>query len=255
AFQPGQHFAVYYIRSSVITTGNFYLPTRITSLKREFARTSGVAAFQQKLIWGSWAVMRMSLSLRQYSNYDPVFHLYMITLGLMLTSDEPGMMDKLGLREFLWFREKAEIDLSALAASRRNEMCNLFRVYVTSCVSEFTSPFVDPTTDDARDIVAVLRYCAMPAAELLGRLNKPQSRHDNSAGQSDSWIQDGNVTIPQAHEEDMEDDTQDEHPTTSQVGEDDMEDDSPVDTGEGLPLRRIRRRRSLSSMMEDPDDE
>ena len=101
ALQPGQQFALYHVSCTVTTRGHFYLPSRFEALRREHPANSGSHPFQNPLIPGTWSVLRQNLSTPSPVSSPPVFHPFIIALGLLLSNGVPGNFEMLGIGQSL----------------------------------------------------------------------------------------------------------------------------------------------------------
>jgi hypothetical protein len=99
--QPGMNYAIYHVQCTVTTRGQFYLPSRFSTIIRQYPPSSGSHPFKDPTIEGSWAAMKSHAAIGNWDQAPPVFHVYMITLGLLLTSDAPGDFERLGIGSFI----------------------------------------------------------------------------------------------------------------------------------------------------------
>lgn len=99
--QPGQYYAIYHVRCSVVTRGHFFLPSRMNSQTLPSTSRPAMRPFAHTRLWGSWeSMLRAQASTPDYEA-SPISHLYLVTLGLLLTERDPEDEDDqvLGLSE------------------------------------------------------------------------------------------------------------------------------------------------------------
>jgi hypothetical protein len=107
ALQPGQCHAIYHVRCSVTTRGYFYVPSRFKTIIREHSPASTSHPFQNPEIIGTWTAVRCQ-GLGYTTCSLPLFHLYMVALGLVLTSDTPGDFETLSISLCLFLSYHAD---------------------------------------------------------------------------------------------------------------------------------------------------
>lgn len=100
--QPGQRYALYHTRCTLVTRGYYYAPHLLLDRAKVYSAREFSVPFRNQEIIGTFTALRRGSQRLSESPSYPVFHIYLLSLGHYLSQRTSAEVERqLSISEFL----------------------------------------------------------------------------------------------------------------------------------------------------------